>query len=291
MFRKKRVKSVNIGTLYKENRLIRYTEFLLGVFMMAIAYNIFMKATNAMYGVGGIAIVLNKISSIPNYITIFIIDIGLLLFSFMLLGKRITVHSILGSLLYPIFIRLTEWMVAYVDLSQIETIVVVVSGAIVTGIGLGLVFRAAFTTGGTDILNQIVSKYGKMSIGKAMIITDGLIVVSCSLFYGFDILIYSIITLYLISMISDKVIIGISQSKAFYIITDNETDIKKFLMQNLSHGVTVLNGRGGYTGDNQKVIMCIIPTREYYLVKEGIKDIDPNAFFLVTDAYEVSGGA
>ena len=62
-------------------------------------------------------------------------------------------------------------------------------------------------------------------------------------------------------------------------------------MQNLNHGVTVLSGRGGYTGDNQKVIMCIIPTREYYLVKEGIKDIDPNAFFLVTDTYEVSGGA
>ena len=74
-----------------------------------------------------------------------------------------------------------------------------------------------------------------------------------------------------------------------YVITAHETDIKKYILNNLSHGVTVLDARGGYTGNVMKVIMCIIPTSEYFKAKEGIQSIDPNAFFLVTDAYEVSG--
>ena len=101
---------------------------------------------------------------------------------------------------------------------------------------------------------------------------------------------YSIIALYIISMLTDKVILGISNSKTFYIITTHETSIKKFLLMNLCHGLTVLDGRGGYTGDNKKVIMCTVPTKEYFVVKEGIKNIDSEAFFLVTDAYEVAGG-
>lgn len=290
-FRKK-IDTVNIlGQVYKENRLIRYTEFLLGIFIISISYNLFVQPVNVVYGVGGIGIVLNKLYSIPPYITILISDILLLVLSYLVFGKQKTARSVVGSILYPVFVKFTEWMVPYVDLGNIEPIVIVIFGAVATGIGLGLVFKAGFTTGGTDILNQVVGKFGKMSIGNAMILTDGLIIIICSLFFGITTLIYSIISLYLISMMSDKIIIGVSQSKAFYIITEHETTIKKFLIQNLNHGVTVLNGRGGYTGNNQKVIMCIIPTREYYVVKEAIKDIDPEAFFLVTDAYEVSGAA
>ena len=276
---------------YQDNRLIRYMEFLLGIFIIAISYNIFMKTTNAMYGIGGVGIVVNKYFGIPNYLFILVANIFLLMLSYLLLGKKNTARSALGSILYPIFIHLTEWMVPYVNLSDLEVIVLVVSGAVLTGLGLGLVFRSSFTTGGTDILDQIISKYFKLSIGKAMILVDGLVIILCSLSYGFEVMIYSIITLYLISLISDKVIIGVSASKAFYIITENETSVKKFLLQQLCHGVTVLEGRGGYTGNNQKVIMCIVPNREYYTVKEAVLELDPKAFFLVTDSYEVSGGA
>ena len=291
IFKNKVEGNINVlRDIYKENRLIRFTEFFVGVFLLALSYNIFMRTTNAMYGMGGVAIVINKVFHVSNYLFILIANITLLLFSYILLGKEKTARSALGSILYPLFIHFTEWMIPYVDLSNIERIVMVVSGAIITGLGLGLVFRSAYTTGGTDILDQILSKYLKLSIGKAMIIVDGLVIVLCSSFYGFEVLIYSVITLYIISLISDKVIIGVSQSKAFYIITDNETSIKKFLIQDLNHGVTVLSGRGGYTGNSQKVLMCIIPTREYYIVKEAIKELDPNAFFLVTDSYEVFGG-
>ena len=90
---------------------------------------------------------------------------------------------------------------------------------------------------------------------------------------------------------TDKVILGISQSKTFFIITEHETAVKKFIIDNLSHGVTVIDSRGGFTGNVQKMIMCTIPTKEYFIFKEGLQSIDPNVFFMVADAYEVSGGS
>ena len=89
---------------------------------------------------------------------------------------------------------------------------------------------------------------------------------------------------------TDKVVLGISDSKAFYIITDQETKVKDFVINELNHGVTVFQAKGGYNLEKQTVIMSVIPTREYYKLKEGIHNIDPKAFFLVMDSYEVKGG-
>lgn len=280
-----------IKKIYQNSRIFRYGIFLFGVFLMAISYNIFVLPSNIVYGSGGIGVILKKIYHIDPSITILVVSSVLLVLSFILLGKEKTSRTIVGTFLYPLFIKLTDFVPRHVDLGNLDPAIVVAFGAIITGVGLGLVFKAGFTTGGTDILNQIFSKYFNLSLGKSMIFTDG-VIMSMSLFvFGFEVFIYSIISLYIISFMTDKVIIGISSSKAFYIITEHETTIKKFLNQELGHGITVLDGRGGYTGNKEKVIMCIIPTKDYFIVKEGIKRIDPNAFFLVTDAYEVSGGS
>ena len=101
---------------------------------------------------------------------------------------------------------------------------------------------------------------------------------------------YAIVVLYIVSYISDRVILGVSDSKAFYIVTDEEKAIKKFILEELNHGVTEFNARGGFAKEKQTVLMCVLPTKDYYRLKEGISDIDPEAFFVVTDAYEVFGG-
>ena len=235
--------------------------------------------------------ILNKLVGIDPALVILIGDIFLLILSYILLGKEKTRGSIIGSLLYPVFVKLTEGYSSFIDLGNADMLVLVLFGAVITGFGLGLIFKSGFTTGGTDILNQIVSKYFKISLGNSMIFTDGLIVVLGLFVFGWEKLMYSMVSLYIISIMTDKVVLGISQSKAFYIITEHETSVKRFITEHLSHGVTVLHARGGYTGDNKKVIMCIVPTKEYFLLKEGIHEIDQNAFFVVTDAYEVSGGA
>ena len=214
----------------------------------------------------------------------------MLILSFFILGKEKTKNSIVGSLLYPVFVELTSHLVRYIDLGSTETIVIVVFGSVLSGLGLGLIFKSGFTTGGTDILNQIVSDKAKISIGKSMLFTDGIIILSSLFVFGWQKFIYSIINMYIISVMTDKVILGISNSKTFYIVTEHEEKVKNFVLNYLSHGVTVLEARGGYTNSKQKVIMCTIPTSEYFKAKEGIHAIDKNAFFLVTDAYEVYGG-
>lgn len=273
-----------------KNNIFRYLSFTVGVLLVAIAYNVFILPTNIVYGVSGLGVIFKEIMNIDPALTIMIGSILLLILSFLLLGFEKTRNSIIGSLLYPVFVKLTENIGDYINIIETEKLVLVLFGAVLTGIGLGLVFKAGFTTGGTDILNQILSKYMNISLGNSMFFTDGIIVVSGVFIFGWTNLLYSLISLYILSVLTDKVVLGISQSKAFYIITDHETSVKKFLMQTLNHGVTVLEAKGGFTGNNQKVLMCIIPTKEYFKVKQSIKEIDPNAFFVVTDAYEVSGG-
>ena len=158
------------------------------------------------------------------------------------------------------------------------------------GFGAGLVFTAGFTTGGTDILNQIISKYGKTSMGKSMLMSDGLIVLSSGIFFGFSSMMYSILILYIISYISDRILLGISDNKMFYIITEKDEEIKEYILNDLKHGVTVFKGQGGYKNKKGNILMTVLPTKDYYNLRMGIKEIDDEAFFIVTDSYELFGG-
>ena len=279
-----------INRVYRKNWIKRYLEFVIGLFVLAIAYNIFAVRCNLVYGAGGIGILVNKLTGLDQSLIILICNVILLGCSLVFLGLDSTKKTVTGSLLYPIFIKLTEPLTS-LNINGLETFMIVLCSAILSGFGLGLIFKSGYTSGGTDILNQIVSKYGKMSMGKSMYFTDFIIIIFSLFVFDLPTFVYSVLNLYIVSLITDKVVLGISSSKAFYIITEHETEIKKYITQNLSHGVTVLEARGGYTGNVEKVIMCIIPTKEYYVFKEGIKMIDENAFFVVTDAYEVSGGA
>lgn len=290
-FHKKKLFDENIiKNIYKKDRFVRYVQFFIGSLLVALSFNLFILPNQITYGMSGVGVVLNALFGLDPSIVILIGSGILLIMSYFLLGKEKTMNSVLGSILAPVLMKVTEIVPEYIVIETTEPFVLVLFGAVITGFGMGLVFKAGYTTGGTDILNQIVAKYAHMSVGTAMYFTDGLIVCSSFFFFGASKMLYSIISLYIISIMTDKVVLGISNSKAFYIITEHETAVKKFIMEHLSHGVTVLDGRGGFTGNHQKVIMCIIPTKEYYIAKEGIREIDPRAFFVVTDAYEVNGG-
>lgn len=294
--------TINTEEILKEVKerisLERTLSLLLGCFLSAIAFNVFFLPENIVYGgVSGISIITKNIFGWEPSLVIFIASLILLVISFVLLGWEKTKGSIIGSLIYPIFVKLTSNVGMVLQINIDNALLIVLFGGVVAGLGAGVIFKSGYTTGGTDIVNQIISKYAKVSIGKAMLMSDGLIVLAAGFFLGgegvlfaWEKVMYAIIVLYLLSIMTDKVILGISQSKCFYIVTAHETSVKKFLMQYLNHGVTVLDGRGGFTGDHKKVIMCIVPTKEYFIVKEAIHDIDSDAFFLVTDAYEVYGG-
>lgn len=275
----------------KKTKVKRYFNFILGCLLVAVAYNLFLASNDIVSGgIGGIAIILNELIGINNSLVMLIFNIFLLILSYFLLGKEKTKATILGSLLLPLFIELTSHINIWLELDTSQLLVSSVFGGVMYGFGLGMIFKAGFTTGGTDIVNQILSKYAKMSIGKSMLLCDGTIVLLSGLVFGATHVMYAIIVLYIMSFISDRVILGVSDSKAFYIITDKEETIKEYILNVLNHGVTVFNAQGGYKKDNQTVLMCVLPTKDYYRLKAGINEIDSEAFVVVTDAYEVYGG-
>lgn len=277
--------------VYKKFKIKRYLQLLLGVTILSLAFNIFILPNNFVYGgVSGLSIITKELFGLDPSTVILILSLLLLVISYFTLGKEKTAASVLGSILFPIAVKLTSNVRIFLDFDVSQQLLSAIFGGITAGLGAGLIYKAGFTSGGTDIVEQIMSKYLKISMGKAIIICDGLILLSGTFIFGINNFMYALIVLYLISMLTDRVLLGISDSKAFYIVTENDKEVKKFILEKLSHGVTVFEARGGYDNKKQKVLFCVIPTKEYFKLKEGISSIDNEAFFVVTDAYEVYGG-
>ena len=275
----------------EKSKYKRLFKFIIGCFLIAISYNLFLAPNDLVAGgVGGIAIILNEVLGLDYSTVILLGNTILLIISLIFLGKEKTKGSILGSLVFPICVKLTSNIGAYINIESSELLLAAVFGGVLYGFGAGMVFKAGYTGGGTDVISQLLNKYLKLSMGKSLLFTDGTIVLLSSFVFGTNKLLYSIIALYIISLISDRVILGISDSKAFYIVTDEEQAIKEYILKYLNHGVTVFNAKGGFAKEKQTVLMCVLPTKDYYRLKEGISEIDPDAFFVVTDAYEVFGG-
>ena len=285
MFFKKKKKVI----VRRNNWLMDFAIFLLGATIFAISFNLFLLPNNIAVGFSGLSVIVNSVWGIKPSVFLFISYIILGILSFIFLGFHSTKKAVIGSMIYPILVELTSYMTSYFDFYDIEKIVLVFMGALASGFGSGLVYKVGYSTGGTDIINMLISKFFKQPIGRCHIISNAFIIAIGYITFGISTVIYSIIVVYVMSIIIDKVMIGISESKTFRIITSNETDVKKFLLSKLSHGVTILNARGGYTGNVVKMIYCVVLTREYFIVKEGILNLDPEAVIMISDVYEVIG--
>lgn len=280
-----------VDYIYNILDLKRYFLLVMGLLIVAVGFNLFLLPNNIVFGgVSGISIVTSKLFGWDTSLFIMICNILLLIISYFTLGFSDTKRSIIGSILFPVFVKITSDINSFANVSNNDIIICILFGAVLHGIGAGLVFKTGFTTGGTDIINQILSKYAKISIGNAIIFSDGIIVLFGAVVFGFTKLLYSLVTLYIISILTDKVMLGISDSKAFYIIAEEEQAIKDYIINELGHGVTVFDARGGYTKEKQKVLFCVIPTKDYFKLKDTIHHIDKDAFFVATDSYEVLGG-
>lgn len=284
---KKRLKQVDILKIVENKNLLkRYIELIFGLFLTALAYNVFFLRQNLVYGgSGGIAILFQKY--LDPSITILIIQLIALVLAFIFLGKKKALNSVVGSVVYPLFVKLTENVT--IPIPKDDIMLIVICGAVLSGIAGGLTSKTGFSTGGTDTIVHILVDKLKIGFGSAQLILNGIIVLFGGYKYGWRIMLYALIILYIIGIITDKVVLGISNNKAFYIVTTKEEEMKKYILENLSRGVTILDAHGGFSNEKIKMIMAVIPTSEYYRAKEGILQIDPNAFFNITDSYQVYG--
>lgn len=273
----------------KRNELFDFAILLVGALFSALSFNLFLLPNNIVVGFSGLSVIANSLFGIRPSLFMIVSYSILAVLSLKFLGFKSTKRTIIGSIIYPCFVELTSFIVPFVDLNGVESILLVLCGSLLSGFGSGLVYKVKYSTGGSDVVNQLLSKLLKRPIGSCMLITNGVIISIGFIVFGWKTVIYSVLVTYVMGIVVDRVMIGISESKTFQIITNSETEVKKFLLTKLSHGVTVLQARGGYTGDNIKIIMCIVPTREYVTVKEGVLAIDPEALIMVSDVYEVVG--
>ena len=288
MFLKKVFDDRNIvSEIYSSARIKRYSLFLIGIILQALAFSLFIFPSNMVFGVSGISIILNKLFSVNPAYMILLFNFVLIIASYVYLGSEVTKYTVVGAFLYPLLVQLTSNI--SVDLGNTESVIIALTGAAMYGLGTGLVFRVGYTTGGTDIIKQILSRYGRKTMGQATIYVEGVIVTTGILVFGWQSFIYSIMSIAVISTITDKVMLGTSEYKSFQIITNNADEIRQFILHHLDRGVAVIDNKSSDVGHGKYLVFCTVPTKEYFVLKEGINRIDDDARFIVTDTYEVNG--
>ena len=264
---------------------------ILGTLISALAFNIFFSPYHIVSGgLSGIAVILNFLFNMNEALVIFVLTIFLFIVGFIFLTKEEMLKSFLGSILFPLFIYLTNLFLVKMNLQIDNRLLAAIVGGVLFGFGLGIIYKEGYTTGGVDIITKILNKKFNIPFGISTFLIDLLITFIGCIVFGLEIFVYSGISIYIYSMMIDKVILGLSGNKSFYIITNKPLEVKKFIMNDLSHGVTILKGKGAYTNEERYILFVVIPTRDYYKLKDGLKNIDNKAFFVVSNSYEVGGG-
>jgi len=269
----------------------RYGVLIFSLFIAALVFNLLLYPTNLVTGgMNGVAIILNHIFDISPSLIILIGSLILLGLSYLFLGLNQTTGSIVATIVYPLFVSLTEPIARYIVIDTSDIILISILIGILLGITNGLMYKVGFSNGGLNIISQIVYKYFHISLGKTTMVINFIVVIIGVGYFGFNMMLYAFIIIYISGVVIDKVILGISNNKAFYITTSKEDEVKEYLIKTLHHTVTIFDVKGGFLKKKRRVLLAVVPTRDYFRLKEGIKQIDPKSFFVVTDAYEVKGG-
>lgn len=279
--------------VFEKNYIRRFLVLLLGVTLLALIYNLFLIPNNLVIGgTSGIAIILQKMFGLNPNVFLYAASAVLLVISYLFLGKKETTNTIIGSLLYPVMVSATVPLASFLKqylLFDNFLIVILITG-LLSGLANGIIYKSGFTTGGSDILMKLINKYARIPEGKSVLYTNMIIILAGGFIFGINKMIYSIIILYISSTLVDRILIGISNSKLFFIFTKDTKKVKQFIIEDLKSGVTLLDTKGGFREKSGKLLMCVVPTKDYYYFKESVLAIDSHAFFIINDCYEVQGG-
>lgn len=264
----------------------KYFTILFGLLLTAIAFNLFLSPYNYVTGgVGGLSIVVHHlVPAINESVFIFIANLVLIVVSYLFLGKEKTRNTILGSLLFPFFVSITKEITSVIVL-DLDPFIVACLGGILSGYGYGLVFQNNYTTGGTDILNQMMEKYFHIPMSKSILYVDGLIVFLGGFTFGVTNLMYSLIALALISYFSNNTQLGINKNRMLYITSSRVEDIRSYLIRE-GYDATILHTQGGYSKRKRKILLSSVHENDYYRIRQDLLKIDPRIFIVVTSAYE-----
>lgn len=259
-----------------------------GVIITAVGLDAFLvPAKIAAGGLSGVATILYHIANLPVGLTMLALNVPLFLWSILRLGGRYTVNSIYGTVALSLFIDL---LAPYTPLLTEDLLLASLYGGVLTGVGLGIVFRFNGTTGGTELLAAILRSYMGINIGQLIFIIDAIVVVWAGVvFQSAELAMYALITIFLTSWIIDLVIEGFSYAKAFLIITQRADAIGEAVIKQLNRSATTWKSYGMYTGQEREVLLAVVGRAEVSRLKEIVHEVDPEAFIILTDVHEVLG--
>ena len=261
----------------------------LGAVIYALAFDWFVAPNQiAMGGVTGLAQIVNALVPVlPVGVLSILVNVPLFLAGWRLLGGRLLVSSLYAMAVSSLASDVIAWMHTF---PPMDPILATLYGGAGMGVGLGLVFSQGATTGGTDIIGKLLKlKFPWLPIGKLVMIPDMVVVILAAVVFGtVNAALYGLIQMYLLSKVMDMILYGWDTSRVAYIITDRWEETVQGLLD-MNRGVTLLQGKGAYTGAEKQVLLVAFRQREIVPIKRMLREIDPKAFFIVCDAHEILG--
>jgi len=237
-------------------------------------------------GVSGLATVIYYVFHWPVGMTMLLINIPLFLLGLKELGMRFGLKTLYGTIMLSVF---TDLIDPLLGVPSNDPLLSSIYGGAAAGLGLGIVFRAGGTTGGTDLAAQLFRKWFKISSGQGLLIIDALVIITAAIVFSVELALYALVGLFLTSRVIDLVQEGAGYTKAALIISDRNEIIADAILQRLDRGATYLCGRGAYTGQEKDILMCVVSRTEISKLKALVTEVDVKAFVIVTDAHEVLG--
>lgn len=267
--------------LIKELTLITLACFLLGFSM-----NYFYISNHlAEGGVAGISLILHYLTDIPVSYLYLAINLPLLLISWIYLGKEFSIKTIYGTLLLSFTINLfSSYRTPIPDL-----LLSAFFGGALVGISVGMIFMAGGSTGGTDIIAKIITRYRGLPVGKALLLMDFCILSAVAFLFGKLIFMYTLIAVIISSKTIDLMQEGIDEAKGIFIITSKPDEINLAISEELGRGITFFRGEGGFTGKELKIVYCVISKYQLIRLKKIVRNIDSQAFISIVAVHEVLG--
>ena len=262
-----------------------------GCALIGLAYSLFLIPHHFVAGgVSGVAIIINYFfGALPVGVSIIVLNIPIFLFGLRTMGKKYVLHSLVGMVLSSVMIDLFS-RVLKVQPATDNPILACIYGGIMLGVGLGFVFRGRASTGGSDIVGMILSKYTGMSLGFGIMVTDFLVISASGFaFKNLEAPLYGYIVLFLSTKVIDMVLEGWSFSKLVIITSMRTEEIADFILHRLDRSGTALRSRSLYLNREGEIILTVIHRRQLQELREFVRDIDPEAFVIINDTYDVLG--
>ncbi len=259
-----------------------------GTLSSAIGISLFLSHSNVVAGgVSGVGIILHGLYGFPIGLFMLITNIPILLIGFKMLGRSFLLKTIYGTIMFSVFTDLTSYIRAF---SQDILLSALVGGALI-GIGMGCVFLVGATTGGVDVLAKILNKFFPViDVGKCLFFIDFIIILASGIvFANYELCLYGIISLLVVTYLIDNIIQGANSAKMVYIISDSYEKIADKIMCDIDRGLTSIDITGMYKNKSRKMLMCVLKKHELVKLRNIITKIDEKAFIIFIGAREVSG--